>query len=305
MIIWLLVQKLLPLYFLILLGFIGGRYLDVSTEMMGKLLIYLVLPAVAFTSILQTPLTPARLSIPIFFFILCTCLGLCAHLFGKRFFPRSSTGVLSYACGSGNTGYFGIPLTQALLGPEYLGLAILSALGFVLYENTLGFYFAFRSKYSARSSVRKVLLLPALHATGLAILLNLLGVKDTQWMGDLPQHFRGAYSVFGMFLLGIGIGKLSHRKFDFAFWGVGLGFKYIAWPIAVAVCLRLDSNVFHFFDFETRRTFVLMSIVPLPAISVAMAAMLNQKPAETALLVFSSTVIALLYIPLYITVFPF
>ena len=64
---------------------------------------------------------------------------------------------------------------------------MLSALGFILFENSFGFYLAARSRYSARESLRTVLRLPSLYATLLAVALNFAYLYPVLTGSPIPE----------------------------------------------------------------------------------------------------------------------
>src|SRR5690348_12949817 len=94
-----LIQKLFPLYFFILLGFVAGRFLKLSRETIAILLIYVLVPGVVFGGVLTTDLTAARLSLPLLFWIICTLMGLIFFKGTKNILTHSRRGILSYAAG--------------------------------------------------------------------------------------------------------------------------------------------------------------------------------------------------------------
>src|SRR5436305_1501522 len=73
---WTLAQKIFPLYLLIAVGVVGGRYLKIQRETVAELLIYLLVPGVVLWGVLTTPLSVSRLSLPFFFWVFCTFMGL-------------------------------------------------------------------------------------------------------------------------------------------------------------------------------------------------------------------------------------
>ena len=51
---WALVEKLVPLYVLILLGFISGRFIKIQKDTIARLIINIIAPVVIFTGIATT-----------------------------------------------------------------------------------------------------------------------------------------------------------------------------------------------------------------------------------------------------------
>ncbi|MBY0371708.1 AEC family transporter, partial [bacterium] len=184
-----------------------------------------------------------------------------------------------------------------------LGLAILCALGFTLYENTVGFFLAARGRYSAKQSLLALARLPTVYAAATAIVLNLCGAEVPTLLGDLAQQLRGTYTVLGMFLVGMSAGRAKSFRFDLKLTALGLGFKFIAWPVAVGLVLAVNRGLYPFYDAQALAVFPLMAVVPLPAVSAAVAAIFDLKPQDVAVMVLISTVLALGLIPLELAVF--
>lgn len=298
-----LVLKILPLYVLIVLGYIAGRYLKASKETVARLLIYIIAPAVVFNSVFTTPLAANILSLPFFFFVLCCSLCLGTYAWAKYIWSDATKNILAFTAGCGNTGYFGLPVAIALFGPESAGLVILSVLGVILYENSLGFFITARGHHTVKESIIRVLKLPTMYAFIVALALNLLGIRFGQAYTDFALLFRGAYTVLGMMLIGLGLSSISNFKFDFKFVAATFLAKFIIWPLIVLAIISIDKASFGFFTEQIYKVMILMSIVPLAANTVAFATELNAHPEKASFAVLLSTVFALFYIPLFSLVF--
>jgi len=296
-------QKIFPLYLVVGAGVLAARRLTLSTETVGNILIYIVSPVVIFFTVLAMPLTAARLTLPLLFFALCCTCGLTARAVAVRWIDRPAAGILAFAAGSGNSGYFGLPLTLAILGPDYLGLAILCAVGFTVYENTLGFFLAARGRYSIRQSALALARLPSLYFLVAAITLNLSGVGVPAVFNEVAQQFRGTYTILGMFLIGMSAGRARSWRFDPKLASLGLSFKFVVWPLLMAGVLALNLWVYPFYDDQALSVFPIMAVVPLPAVSAAVAAIFDLRPHDVAMMVLLSTVLALGIIPLELAVF--
>ncbi|MCA9331283.1 AEC family transporter, partial [Candidatus Saccharibacteria bacterium] len=118
------ILKLLPIYLLIGAGFVMGKRLPVKRDTISNLLIYLIAPVVIFNSVYTTQLSLQTTVLPVMFFVLCSAMGLFAYWFNAGL-PTKQRGVLAFAGGSGNTGYFGIPVALALFGEASVGLVVL------------------------------------------------------------------------------------------------------------------------------------------------------------------------------------
>jgi malate permease and related proteins len=299
----LLLGKILPIYALIALGWYAGRYLGTKREMLAKLLLFIIVPAVSFYGAAVTPLSGAVLSLPLVFFGVCATLCLLSYALARRLWKDTTANILAYACGTGNNGYFGIPLVIALFSEEAFGIAVVAGMGFLLYEVTIGFVIVARGTMSYGDSIRRLLRYPLIYAFFIGILWNLLHIPVPVPLGELLLNFRGAYAVFGMMLVGLGLSSIRTLFVDVRFLAVSLVCKFLLWPILMGAFVVLDRSFLHLYAESVHQVMLTLSIVPLAANTVVYATELGTHPEKAASAVFVSTIVALLYIPIVVAVF--
>ena len=119
--------KIIPLYLMIYLGFVATKYLEVGKEGIAKLLIYMIGPVVIFYGTYTVQLNFANLTLPLLFLIISCLICLLFLWIGNKIFKNDSTkNILAFTSGTGNTGYFGLPVVMGVLGEEAFSLAVLS-----------------------------------------------------------------------------------------------------------------------------------------------------------------------------------
>lgn len=298
-----LLGKLVPLYALIALGFLAGRVLQAQKDTVASLLLYILSPFVVFHGVFTTPANTSMLSLPVLFFAVCCALSLAWNTVGTRVWQDSTRGIFAYTSATGNTGYFGIPVAIALFGEEVLGIMVLSILGFVLFENTLGFYCTARGNYSMRESLRRLLCLPTVYAFVMALAAQALHIPASEGYTALAANMRGAFSVLGMMIIGMGIADMRSVKLDYVFFGLCFVAKFIVWPLVAAFIVWMDSTYIHFYTEQIHNVIILLSITPLAANTVVLATALKAQPEKASLAVLLSTVFALFFIPAISLVF--
>lgn len=296
--------KLLPLYLMIFLGFIAGKKLRVEKLGIARLLIYILSPGLIFYASLTVPLSLSNLSLPLILCFMAILVSLLFYHFGKRVFGLDARkNILAFSAGTGNTGYFGLPLVLSILGEDAFKLAVLSTLGFIMYENTLGFYLSAKGKHSSAASLKKVLQLPSFYAFCLGLLAKLIPYYFTWDIGAALapsiETFKAAYTLLGMMLigLGLGLGNFSRAQLDLPLLGLLFLAKFAVWPLIILLFALLDSHFFNFYPKSTHQLLMLLSLVPLAANCVALAEEFDSHPEQVALAVLLSTLFALLYIP--------
>lgn len=294
----LLIERLLPLYALILIGFIAGRLLDLHRESIARLIIYVIMPVVVLFATATTELSLSNLSLPIVFFLVGTGLSFLAFGLTRHLWPDSTPNVLAFAAGTANTGYFGIPVALAVFGSWSTGLVIFANLGLVLFENGVGFYHLARSHYSLHDALRKLRGLPALYAFGFGILVNLTHLPIPQPVAGLAIMFRDAYSLLGMMVIGLGLSATRRFAFDWRFISLALLAKFALWPLIISGLLWADRLWVHLLTPQAATIMAFMSFMPLAANTVVFATELRAQPEKAALAVLVSTLLALVAVPL-------
>lgn len=298
-----LLLKLLPLYAMVFLGWIAGRFLTVKKESIAPLLIYLVAPMVIFHGVVTMHMNIKMLSLPGVFFILACFLCFLFYRIGGLLWRGSEKNILAFTAGTGNTGYFGLPIALTLFGNDVLSIAVLSTLGFILYENSVGFFITAQGQHTVKEALDKVAKLPALYAFFLGLIVNFFHVSLSPIILDTVTNFRGAYIVLGMMLVGLGLSQVTRASFDYRFTSVAFLAKFFAWPLIVATVIFFDLTFLHWYDSSTYKIMLLMAIVPLASNTVAYATALKVHPEKAAVTVLLSTCFALLYIPLFVMIF--
>jgi hypothetical protein len=295
-----LLYKLLPLYVTVLLGWIAGRYLEASGKHIAGIMLYIVTPSVIFAGVMAAPLSAEVILLPVLMFGLCSVLGIVHLALAKRLIPDESANLMPLAVGTGNTGYFGIPVALLLFGQEGLALYIVCMLGTTLFENSVGFYLAARGRYSITDALKRVARLPSVYAFLLAVILNLAGFAIPDVFTPLFDNLRGAYSILGMMIIGMSIlsvrGLAGNPRFTaLAFFG-----KFVSWPLVAMALWWLDVHVFGLYTTAVHHAIFLISITPIAANTVVIATLLDTAPKQAAGTALLSTLFALIFIPVMV-----
>jgi predicted permease len=294
--------RLIPLYGVVALGFFAGRILKIDRVSIAKIVIYLISPIVVFTAVSQIELKASYLLVPFTLAILSSIIAILFLLASRRFGnPDGLSGrmgnLLGFAVGNANTGYFGVPVAMLLFGSEALGLYLLFSLGFLIYENSVGFYILARGTATAREALRRLVRLPALYAFGAAIIANLFHLRITGAAADFSAFFRGTYSILGVMLIGLGVAEVRTFRVDWKFTSATFLGKFLVWPLLMGVFVFADQNYFQIYSEQVHRMLILISLCPLAANTVAFATLLKIEPEKAGVAVLLSTLFALIFIP--------
>jgi predicted permease len=280
---------------------VAARYLAVQKETIATLLIYIISPIVIFSGVVVAPQTIASITLPLLAYGISTLLCLSFYILGTRIWTGSEKNILAFSAGAGNVGYFGLPVIIALFGEQAFSYAVLFIFGLVLYECTLGYYITAKGRYSTRESLIKLVKLPTIYAFLLGAIINILHINIGGNIQEAVLSVRGAYSVLGMMLVGAGLASITKWQIDYVFTGFSFVAKFIAYPLLVCSIIYIDMQVLHVYSPTIYQVLILLSIVPLASNTVAFAVKLDVHPSKMAMSVFLSTMFAIVYIPIMIS----
>lgn len=288
----LLQSQILPLYLFIFLGFLAGKFFQVSAQILSSLLIYFLAPLVVFTAMIKAPATTEVFVFPILLWAISSSLALFALKF-TNFFKGPTQNLFAFGSGNANTGYFGIPVTLAIFGEDHLPYAVLVALGLILYENTVGYYISARAHSEPREALAKLLRLPAVYAVALALFWRWMNWGEPTLIPRLAELSRATYSVLGFMIIGIGLASLKVEAIDFKYLAASQISKFVIWPSLIFVLLLLTRLLGISFSSEAKDVLRLMAFVPMAANTVVFASLLRIEPQKASLAVVLSTLLGL------------
>jgi len=295
-------MKVFPIYINVVLGFLSSKFLKVQRESIATLLIYILGPIVVFSATLSVEINMAVAFLPIFLFVFCSIIAFASLALFKNSWNDPTGNILSFSAGTGNTGYFGIPLAVIFFEPQLADIYIFTVLASLLYESTSGFYVTAKGNFTVKEALKKMSRLPILYAFILGIALNLIGFEIPEIISSYTGQFKGAYGILGMMMLGMGLIGLKNTEgnFDVKFISIAFILKFIFWPLAMLGLIYLDKVFLQFLNEDLYKVLFLFAIVPLAGNTVTLAVLLNAKPEKASLAVFLSTVVSVITIPLYV-----
>ena len=299
----LLLYQMLPLYTLILVGYICGKYIHIKKEGISKLMLYVMLPITSFDGVLTSQISFSVLSLPLLSFLLCSLMALLVLFAGSFLWKDGTKNMLAVGIANGNFGFLGVPLTILFLGAHSLAPTVLFGLGAAFFVNTLGMFLAARANFNLKESFVRTAKMPFIYASLFGLALNLLKVplppSITQALNDITV----GYSVLGLSLVGIAIAELGKVKVDWRLMLFSLLATYILWPLVAFGFIALDKSIFMFYSNDIHRIVLLMAIVPIGVSIVAISTELKEEPEKAAFVVLFTTLISLIYIPVFIALF--
>ncbi len=300
-----LITNIIPLYILIALGFIGGRWLDINLHSMAIVAIYILAPFVNFGAMTKLDFNWHYVLLPVLLFGFSGIVGMTMYMSAHKAWKNNTANLIGMGSVSGNTGYFGLPLILVLFGPEWAGLYLFMSMSVLLNEVGLGYYFGARGNVDVKGAIIRVVKLPVIYGILLGMLANAAGFTMPDVMSRYWTYASGAWIIIGMMLIGVALGKMDKFEFDWRLLRWLFTVKFLIWPLGGFAFVLLDLHVWHSFEPVIHQIILIFTTVPLAGNLVAYAATLNLHPERAATVVLASTLFAILTVPLAVLVYPF
>jgi hypothetical protein len=292
--------NLLPLYGLIALGWVAGRFLQVDRQSLGALAIYIFMPMTVFGFVVNQDFQASHILLPFVVYFISAVVGLGFLSLGKKVYGDSNANLMAMCVSQGNAGYFGLPLVMLFFTGEQIAIYVFMMLGGAVYEATIGYYIAARGQFDVRTSLIKIVKFPAIYAIGFALAVNASGQELPEIFWQYWAYFKGAYVVIGMMIVGAALSKVKTMVFGPRYIALAFTGKFIVYPLLAYCFVLVDRYWLHFFTSDIHQLVMVFAIVPPAANIAAFAAQLNLQPEKAATTVLVGTVIALFYIPMMI-----
>lgn len=275
-----------------LVGWVAGKKLSLSARDISAVLVYVISPCVIFFSIVQSPADFAFFRYSVASFLVSSLLAGLAWCLAGFVWSDSRRNLFSFAAGTGNTGYFALPLIFALFSEKTAAVAVFMIIGVNLYEFSVGYFVGAKGRFDNRECLRKLFSLPVLYAAAAGLAFKSMAVPLHDSVEDLSDHFRGAYSVLGMMVIGMTLSTFSRFRCDWKFCSLALLWKHMAVPLLAMGCVQwLGVND------DLARVAVVLLAAPMAANVVVIANQLDVHPEIAASTVMASTLLAIVSVP--------
>lgn len=225
--IFVLIHNILPIMFILGLGYILGKKLNLEVRTLSKINFYVYVPFFIFMQIYNTKMPVEMVKVLIFVVLLGIINSIAAKLTAKAM--RCEEGLKNAFANSVmfyNSGNIGVPLITLAFstGPflingetPYLALALTTQIVVLIFQNittnTIGFFNAEKGKSHWKDSVKSILTMPAIYTIILAFILKGLPYDLTKFpLWSSFNYLKDGLISIALITLGV---QLSKTKFSF------------------------------------------------------------------------------------------
>ncbi|WP_172252668.1 AEC family transporter [Saccharibacillus deserti] len=206
----------LPLSFPVIAGLLLRRFRGLDTKPLSVLSLYLLSPAIIFTTLLNARVSANDVGITIAFSLInLLAMWAAAALLGRLLrLEDSEKAGLTLVASFTNCVNYGLPLVLLAFGQAGLDKAAVYVVMQIIIVNTIGVFFAARSQFSVKKAGQAMLKLPALYVAALAGLLRLTGTELTDVVQTGVNLLADAYSPVVLVILGAQMIGAAHGEWQ-------------------------------------------------------------------------------------------
>lgn len=298
------ISGILPLYLIIGIGYASGKLFEIDTKSIATITVFVVSPIVFILSISKISFSGIAVIAPFITLFFALCFSFLVLNITKLYMKDGKTPYLSaLMSGTGNWGYLGIPIAFTIFDQSVVGLYIAIGVGMQIFENSLGIYFISRGNSSPIQSLKNIFRYPVLYAMVIGFVLSYFEYTIPVLNDQFFDFFKGAYTVLGMMIIGLGLADMHRFRIDIPFTFTVLVVQFVLWPLAAFLIIWLDKNFLHFFGESFYGPILLFSLMPMAANNAAFAAKFDMFPGKASVGILASTLFAIIYIPCMIYIF--
>ena len=186
-------NNIVPIFSIIVLGFVLSKKFDLNIYTLSKMIFYLFTPAFIFVNLYTAELDLSMLKVVLFCIIFHIVNDLLARVIGKiRKYDTGLTNAFKNSIMFNNSGNIGLSLITLVFSSApfvvdgnapYLSQTISAQIIILVFMNltmnTIGFYNAGRATMNFKDSIKKIFGLPSLYAIPLALLFKYMQLDIT------------------------------------------------------------------------------------------------------------------------------
>lgn len=187
-----------------------------------------------------------------------------------------------------NTGNMGLPISHYAFGNRGFGIAIAIMVIVSLVQFTQG-------SMTSRRPLLSLVKTPTLYAIAIALVMMAFHWQLPEWMFNTVDLISGFTIPLMLITLGVSLASIQPRNLI-----IGMGFGVFRTLLAVAICL-LVSMLLHLDAYKTGQILLQVSM-PVAVYNYLFAQRAGRSPETVASLVFCSTLLSLIYLPIILRV---
>jgi predicted permease len=212
---YILLNILLPIFSLVLIGFVTQKLLRMDSRTFSRLNIYILIPAVLFVKIYEARVSLRFVGQVLFFVItietLMYVLGAALARFLK--YPRGISKAFINSLLFFNSGNYGLPLVELAFNGNPIATA--SQVFVMLTQNvstsTFGVFQASSGKSSYRQALQNMMMMPSLYVLAIVLIVKGCAIKVPLQLMMPLQYISGGFVGLALITLGVQLAEVKAK----------------------------------------------------------------------------------------------
>lgn len=281
----LILQTVIPVFLIILLGFIIGKYKKINTQPFVNLIIYISGPCLIFSSISKSDINLAD-----FLTIALAAVGIIITLSFLVFIilkiKKSKKVGLYLPMTIGNTGYLGYPVALLAFGVAGLSRAVVFDMMNSLFLFSFGIYIIHR-----KNEIKEAFKLPLIYAVVIGLLFNLSKIKTPEIIFK-PIEMIGSITIpLALLILGYKLTQIRISETKTAF--LASLFRITGGFLTALIIIKLFS-----ITALAKNIILIQAAMPSAVMSMILCQKYRKDSSLVASVVLISTLLSIITIPL-------
>ncbi len=284
-----LVQTVIPVFAIILVGYIIGKLKKFDIQTLVDLIVYISGPCLIFASIATSDINLTDFTtIAVAALTIILLMTLLAFLFFKL--TKSGKKGLYLPMVFGNTCYLGYPVALFAFGMDGLSRAVVYDMMNSLVIFSLGIYLVHH-----KNELQEVFKVPLLYAVLIGLVVNLLKIPITPVLFQ-PIEMVGMITIpLALIVLGYKLTEIKITAAKIAL--VASAFRILGGVLVAFLIIKLFS-----IDGLVKDIILLQAAMPSAVMAMILAAKYERDASLVASVVFITTVLSIISIPLILTI---
>lgn len=287
----LIIQTVIPVFLIILLGFIIGKYKKINTQPFINLIVYIAGPCLIFSSVSRSDINLADFSI-IALAASGVILFLALIIFIIFKLTKSKKTGLYLPMTIGNTGYLGYPVALFAFGIAGLSRAVVYDMINSLFLFSLGIYLIHH-----KNEIKEMFKLPLLYAVVIGLLFNLLKIPVPDIIFK-PIEMIGTITIpLALLVLGCQLTKIKISSAKTAL--LASLFRVVGGFLVALLIVKLFS-----ITGLVRNIILIQAAMPSAVMTMILTAKYKRDSSLVASVVLMTTILGIVTIPLILWILP-
>ena len=293
-----LTQNIFPIFVVAGLGYLVQRQVGLDKRTLSSIVFYCLSPALVFSSLVNSELPVAELGgMALFALLTILLVGVIGLMLARLLrFSRIETAAFLIVLMFVNGGNYGMTLNLLRYGQDGLARAVVYYMTSTVLAYTIGVLIASMGRLPWRAALRRILLLPPLHAAVFAVIVYLYNIPiPAPLLRGIDVAGAGAIPVM-LILLGMQMADLRGR----ARWRLAIPAISTRLLLGPAVGLLVASSIG--LTGLTRSVAIIEASMPTAVFSIILATEFDLQPEAVTSIVVGSTLLSPLTVATVIAV---